>query len=459
MFFEGYLIEKKVIKRKKFLFFLFNYFFNSLIMLLYCRISVSGGIEVASKQIYAALEIADHEVRLLVGEFHESHFNVLRVERTPHNGIENLQIVNEAQIVSALTKAVENTSNILGYKIERVLLAVPCVSVKKQTRKVSISIQNQVIQLSDLQRGINQAISIRPEDHLELVNVGGIKYIVNGIGSRKMPLNEACDQLTMELDLFYADKMTLYRYAGAVEKAGLEIMDICLDAYAIGEEAALFEQTIENYIILVNFAYQSTTLSLFSQGKLLTSDVFYSGYGDWVNRVKNATGIKTELASRLVCENVTFDESKYSDQPIFLWADKGEEKTLSSAQLHDMIMPCATAWVEKVKKAIAPIQEAGKVKVVITGEGCEIRGVKKLIDKLECDASIYIPQIIGARNTALTTCLGLFYAWRSINAIRGKNTICTEPLWVEEAIQNARSKNNEESGFTKKLVKIIMNDK
>lgn len=428
-------------------------------MLLYCRISVSGGIEVSSKQIYAALEIADHEVRLVVGEFYDSHFNVLRVERTRHNGIEDLQIVNEAQIVSALTKAVENTSNILGYKIERVLLAVPCASVKKQTRKVSVAIPNGVIQLSDLQRGINQAVSIQPEDSLELVNVGGIKYIVNGIGSRKMPINENCDQLIMEVDLFYADKMTLYRYAGAVEKAGLEIMDICLNAYAIGEEAALFEQTIENYIVLVHFERQSTTLSLFSQGKLLNSEVFYSGYGDWVTQVKNATGIKTDLACRLVNENVTFDEKNYSDNPIFLWASDGEEKTLSSAQLHELVTPSAMQWIEQLKQAIEPIQQAGKVKVVVTGEGCEIIGVKKLLEKLEMDTQIYVPQIIGARNTALTVCLGLFYAWRSINMIRMKQDICSETLWVEESIQHAKTKNNEESGFTKKLVKIIMNDK
>ena len=428
-------------------------------MLLYCRISVSGGIEVSSKQIYAALEIADHEVRLVVGEFHESHFNVLRVERTRHNGIENLQIVNEAQVISALTKAVENASNILGYKIERVLLAVPCVSVKKKTRKVSVSIPSGMIQLSDLQKGINQAVSIRPEDYLELVNVGGIKYIVNGIGSRKMPIGENCEQLTMEIDLFYADKMTLYRYAGAVEKAGLEIMDICLDAYAIGEEAALFEQTIENYIVLVNFARQSTTLSLFSQGKLLNCETLYQGYGSWVSQVRNATEIKTDLACRLIFENAAFDEKNCSDTPIFLWANNGEEKTLSGRQLNELVKKEAYAWIEKIKNAVTPIKEAGNVKVVVTGDGCEIVGMKKLLEQLEMDVTIYVPQTIGARNTGLTTCLGMFYAWQSINAIRAKKTICSEPLWIEEAIHNVNGKNNDEAGFTKKLVKIIMNDK
>ena len=35
----------------------------------------------SDKQIYASVEIADHEVRLVVGEFYETRFNILRVEK------------------------------------------------------------------------------------------------------------------------------------------------------------------------------------------------------------------------------------------------------------------------------------------------------------------------------------------------------------------------------------------
>ena len=41
----------------------------------------------AKKNVYAALEIADHEVRLVVAEIFNDRSNVLRVERAEHNGI------------------------------------------------------------------------------------------------------------------------------------------------------------------------------------------------------------------------------------------------------------------------------------------------------------------------------------------------------------------------------------
>ena len=36
----------------------------------------------------------------------------------------------------------------------------------------------------------------------------------------------------MNVDLLYADKEVVYAYARCIEKAGLEILDVCLDSYA-----------------------------------------------------------------------------------------------------------------------------------------------------------------------------------------------------------------------------------
>lgn len=412
----------------------------------------------ANKQIYAALQIADYEVRLVVGEFHETRFNILRVEKERVSGIENLQIVNEGRIIGAITKVIDNASTILGYRIERVLLVVPSVDVVRQTRKVNVSVANN-IQLSDIQRGINQATDYRLDDQHELVNIGGMKYSVNGISSRTMPLNESCTQFSMEVDLFFASKAMLYNYVGCVEKAGIEIMDICLDGYAIAEEAAIFEQTIENYMVLINLERTTTTLSLFSSGKLLNSEIIYEGYGKWVSALKDSIGLKNEVAARLLFENAQLVEKYYSDAPIFLWASAEKEKTLSLAQLQNIVQPLANDWVKQINDAIAPINEMGILKILMCGDGCEIVGMKNLIKQLDAPSSIYVPQTIGACNTSLAPCLGMFYAWREINNIRNKQMICTQQSAVVEAVNSNKKRSSEESGFTKKLMKIIMNEK
>lgn len=412
-----------------------------------------------AKQVYASVEIADHEVRLAVGEFHENHLNIQRIERVKHNGIVNQQIVHEGSIVNALMKAVQNCSEILGYKLERVLLAVPSVNMKKLNGKVKVLTRSGRVQLSDIQRGMNEVITSGHDENLELVNVGGIKYIVNGIGSRKMPLNEECDQFAIDLDLFYCDKNTLYTYANVIEKANLEIQDITLDAYAIGEEAALFEQAVANYIVLIHLERQTTTLSLFSKGKLLNSEVLYEGYGEWIRQLLESTGLKQEICFRLLNENDCLLEKEYSDDPVFLWSSDETEHTLSLKQLHDYVKESSQKWFDRMKNACQPILENGPCQIILTGEGCEMRGMEQMISKISPTASIYVPQTIGGRDCALSCVLGMFYAWRDINVIRNSSAACADERLIDEALKLPKSKNSDETGFTKKLMNIIMNEK
>ena len=413
----------------------------------------------SDKQIYASVEIADHEVRLVVGEFYETRFNVLRVEKVRFHGVEDTVIVNESNVVTALIKAVDNASNILGYRIERVLLAIPCVDVKRHSRRVNVTVRGSRIRLSDVQNGINEVIQYSPEEDLELVNVGCIKYIINGIASRKLPLNEMCDSFAMEIDLFYASKRILYSYARCIEKAGLQILDICLDAYAIAEEAAIFEQTIENYIILLNLSRQNTTLSLFSHGKLLSCESLNMGTGDWIEALKADSGIKTENAARLIMENASFKEEINGDRPVFIWAKDGKQHTITQNELNRSVLPSAQAWIDKVNETCSPILAMGDTRYILTGEGMDIQGLRNLFSSLNAPASVYVPQTIGVRSCAMTVCLGMFYAWRSLNEIRQDGRICTGQHEIEQGILGFQNQENEEHGFTKKLKNILMNEK
>ena len=70
----------------------------------------------ARKEIYAALEIADHEVRLVVGEMFDSRLNILRVERAAGGGVEKREINDEKAVVAAIRKAAADASAALGYR-------------------------------------------------------------------------------------------------------------------------------------------------------------------------------------------------------------------------------------------------------------------------------------------------------------------------------------------------------
>ena len=60
------------------------------------------------KEIYAALQVASHEIRILVGEHHNHRLHILKVERVAHTGFKNNEIVNPESIIEAIKKAIVN---------------------------------------------------------------------------------------------------------------------------------------------------------------------------------------------------------------------------------------------------------------------------------------------------------------------------------------------------------------
>ncbi len=414
------------------------------------------------KQIFAALEIADHEVRLVVGEFHETRFNILRVERVKTTGIINKVVVDEQNIVNAVMKAVQNASTVLGYRIERVLLAIPSIDVTRFNKKVNVFVEDgsKRVRLSHIQGGINEAISYKPDQDLELVNIGCIKYITNGITSRKMPLNEVCDVLTMNIDLLFANKEIVYSYARCAEKSGLEIIDICLDSYAIAEEAAIFEQTVDKYVVLIDLERQNTTLSLFTHGKLVNCEVLDSGYGNWLSPLKDKYNLPIDVGFRLIQNTCALEEKEVGDSTVYIWSEAGTSRQISERDVYKCVIDPINEWIKLINETCQPIIDSGNVRYILTGEGLEIQEIEKMARELNAQSQVYVPQTIGARDCGLVTCLGLFYNWKSQLAVRKDERTSCDQRDVEKSVEGAnKTIVDDESGFTKKLKSMLLSDK
>lgn len=412
-----------------------------------------------NRELYAAVEIADHEIRLIVGEFFETRFNILRVERTATDGVDKKKIVDEQKVVSAIMKTVKKANEALGFKVRRVLLAIPSVNVSRFSRKVSVKVDSKRIRLSHIQAGLSDAISFKPDEALELVNIGCIKYITNGITSRKIPLDEVCDELIMNVDLLYADKDIVYTYARCVEKAGLEILDICLDSYAMAQEAAIFEQTVDKYVVLVDLERYTTTLSLFTQGKLVNCEVLDEGYGSWLRELKEVHHLPHDVGFRLIQNSCSFIENKVNNSIVYIWSESGVQKKLTEHDIYKMIKPKVEAWIKVLNESCLPIVESGNARYLLSGEGLEIQSINELLNQLNAPAVTYVPQTIGVRDCAFVACLGMFYSWREQQKIRRDDRICCDPSEIESIKKKRTTKPEDEGGFTKKLKNILLSEK
>ncbi|TXT19040.1 MAG: cell division protein FtsA [Erysipelotrichaceae bacterium] len=306
------------------------------------------------QNIYAALELTDHEIRLVVGQFHNQRLTVMKVERVVSGGILNQNIVDQNAIVNALKKAIDNASKNIGFPIKAVILALPSASMHRFNQKVNMQVKDRVTSI-DIQNAVRKAIKTPLPEHLEIVNVIINKCIVNGISLRRLPIDETCDSFIADVDLMCADKSLVYQYASIVEKAGLEITEISLDGFAIGKEASLFEKSLDHYIVLMKIERQSTALSLFAKGKLMSTEVIKEGTAQMIQAISEKHHLPIEVADRLLHHNIRIGLHKYPKSPIYLWTADEKNHTLTENDVAGLIEPQLDVWLQSIHKAISPI--------------------------------------------------------------------------------------------------------
>ena len=376
------------------------------------------------KQLLAAVEVADHEIRLIVAEFFNTRLQILKTERVECSGFDGTKITNEQEVVHSLKRAVENASKNIGASIQQVLLLIPSVDFKRVMRRVTgeVSQGSVGITQNDIQRAYAGIMHMEYEPSLEVINVMVSKYIVNGINMKKAPIHEPADHFVMESEVYLANRDLAYSLAGCIEKAGLGIIDIVLDAFGVAKEASLLEQSSEDVIISVRLEKATTQLCLFSSGKLYSAEVLATGYGEWVDKVKEAFDVPVDVANRLMIYNCRCDGLQPTEAPIYMWSKNGQTHTCSLAQLMEILWPSIKRWIIEINQTCEPIIAAKRASVVLTGEGAIIQGLDQALQEvLATKVSLYVPETLGVRNGAFTALLGSFYMYKDMEVWRRRS--------------------------------------
>ena len=76
------------------------------------------------QDVQVGLEIADHEIRLVVGQFFNTRLNIMKVERVLSSGIHNGQIIDQMAVIQKISAAIKHVEENLGLSIERVILSL-----------------------------------------------------------------------------------------------------------------------------------------------------------------------------------------------------------------------------------------------------------------------------------------------------------------------------------------------
>ena len=421
----------------------------------------------SNKQIFAAVEVADHEVRLVVGEFFNTRFNIIKVERISCHGLSYNEVTNPTEITQAIRTAADNAKKMIGADIQKVILSMPSYRFRKFSVKSTVDIQgiDQNVTIQDVREAVRKASDVKLDSSYALIQALGTKYIVNGMTSKKIPLGEHCTQMAVDVDLLCADRKLSFDLVTCVENAGLSVLDIFPDIYAVGKETALFEQETNQQVIILKMERSITTLALCRNGRISTAAVMPAGTSTIASAVCEQYGLDEDTAVELMKYSARLDQDVCSSNPVHVWAVDKETRTINEQELVDCLRPNINLWLDAIEKTCVPILQAGPTTVMITGEGGETQGLSDLVQKrLGVETKCYIPETLGGRNAGLTACLGLFYAYQDKLPITGTLEDSLDMDAFEKAVsyrENAarKSENNKEDTLTNKLKGLFLEGK
>lgn len=411
------------------------------------------------KQIYTAIQISEDEVRLLVGEYYGTRFNIIKFERVPCTGVKNFVIVDREAVKNAILQLCEKASKSIGAKVEQVILLLPSLNAQRYSLKVSVKTKNGYLTKEDVASGLNEAYRSQIDPDYIVVNAVIVRYTVNGISLRHLSEKEICDYFSIDVDLLCLPKNVAFDYVSLVEECELKIINVCLDNYAICKEASLFEQTMNHNIILLNVGKYSTTFTLLAKGKIVNCDYINEGLVNMSNYLVNTYSLPSNSAYRLLKYNSYYDSLNDKDRIVYASSEDNNNLILSLKEICDALNPSLNDFVKHLYNIFEPIITNGNTSITLVGEGSDMLSLKKTLEKImQVNVNSYSPDTIGIRASELTALYGSFFVHRELAEIR-KEDVCGVNLLELENLITKKENDAEVETLTTKIKNLFDTNK
>ncbi|CAM4029812.1 cell division protein FtsA [Bacillus manliponensis] len=422
-----------------------------------------------SNEIYVSLDIGTSNVKVIIGEMVNDSLNIIGVGNVKSNGLKKGSIVDIDETVQSIKKAIEQAERMVGIHIERVVVGVnanqvqllPCHGV------VAVSNEDREIGNEDVLRVLDaaQVVSIAPER--EFIDVVPRQFIVDGLDEINDPRGMIGVRLEMEGTLITGSRTLLHNLLRCVEKAGLEIVDICLQPLAAAT-VALSRDEKNRGVALVDIGGGSTTLSIFQDGELQATSVLPIG-GEHITK-DIAIGLKTSTDSAEQIK-VKYGHAFYdtaSEEELFTVPIMGSDQTEQYSQLE--LADIIEARVEEILMFVeSEVRRLGVKQLsagyVLTGGVASMPGVLDLAyDILHQNVRIATPDYIGVREPQYTMGVGLIKNANQKAKLRGKGVQEVQeqyeelqaPAPVERPVkQKPRTTNNNDNDNNERMMSKV----
>ena len=172
--------------------------------------------------------------------------------------------------------AVSQAEDMAGIEVKNILLSVACGCLESLNFSANIDIKGSAVRLQDVERAIDVAEQYSTRNGRQLLHLLPISYLLDGHGGVRDPIGMVGDKLSVDIHAITADAQPLRNLCIVVERCHLVIQGLVASPYASGL-AAIAEDEAKLGVTCIDIGGWTTTLSVFSEGHFIYSDVIAMG--------------------------------------------------------------------------------------------------------------------------------------------------------------------------------------
>ncbi len=266
-----------------------------------------------SKNIIAGIDIGNSAIKTIIAEVKQDSQRpqILGVGASSSNGLRRGMVIDMAEAIEDVKRAVVQAENTGGVKIKRVYASISEPHIRTQTSRgvIAVSRADNEISEHDIQRVLEAASTISLPPNREIIHTIPKKYIVDGQEFVKNPAGMT--GIRLEADVMIIDGLTPYikSLAKVMNENDIEVAEFVYTPLAAAK-AALNKKTMEHGSLCFDFGGGLCHLAVFEEGELIHTASLPIGSKNVTNDL--AIALKTSLDN---AEKVKLEYGFVGDAP------------------------------------------------------------------------------------------------------------------------------------------------
>lgn len=344
----------------------------------------------------------------------KNHLQIIGVGNSTSNGIRKGVVVDIEAVSQDVIKAIEQAENMADTEVDSVYINLPggYCDVIDNKGIIAVSGEDSEIDFDDVMRVLNSASIVPIPQGEQIIDVIPEQYIVDGYDEIKDPVGMSGIRLEVDANIITSSTTTSLNLVKSINKAGLNVMGIIMEPYAIAE-SILTKDEKELGVLLIDIGAGTSDISLFRNNKLRYSNILPIAGNHITNDISIGLRIPFEKSEEIKKKyGIAYTpepnlENELEVSPIGV----GEKTKVSEAQLLEIIGARISEIFEMTNQLLVDnrLKDEILAGVVITGGGVSyFKGVTDLANKIfRLPARVGQPNYIGVKHPTFSTSVGL----------------------------------------------------